>query len=157
MYPYALFKFIFPSVKNVDEGIFERITLQYDENLYEMQKWFQRYMHQWKAERLNRSKAMPHIKTYARVSPCYKKMAYFLLTSANFSYGGWGRTHPNNPGFHIRSYEAGVLFLPKFFDEEYFEIAESDENKNDMLFPVMYDFPLTPYEPGDEPFTRSNE
>ncbi|KAK9873413.1 hypothetical protein WA026_022475 [Henosepilachna vigintioctopunctata] len=123
----------------------------------ENQKYFNFLCSQWKAERLNRSKAMPHIKTYARVSPCYKKMAYFLLTSANFSYGGWGRTHPNNPGFHIRSYEAGVLFLPKFFDEEYFEIAESDENKNDMLFPVMYDFPLTPYEPGDEPFTRSNE
>ena len=35
---------------------------------------------QWKSDLLGRSKAMPHIKTYFRVSPDHKKVAWFLCT-----------------------------------------------------------------------------
>lgn len=54
-------------------------------------------------------KAMPHIKSYTRLSPDLKRMAWFVLTSANLSKAAWGTQ--NN---YIASYEAGILFLPTF-------------------------------------------
>lgn len=57
---------------------------------------------------------MPHIKSYTRVSPDNKMAAYFLLTSANVSKAAWGSLNKGNRALRIMSYEAGVLFLPKF-------------------------------------------
>ena len=68
---------------------------------------------QWKSDARYRSQAMPHIKTYTRVSPDNKKIAWFHLTSANMSKAAWG-TRRKTGGIYIMSYEAGVLFLPKF-------------------------------------------
>jgi len=56
---------------------------------------------------------MPHIKTYCRVSPDWKKVAWFLLTSANLSKAAWGRSTHQGSGQNIMSYEAGVLFVPQ--------------------------------------------
>lgn len=61
---------------------------------------------------------MPHIKTYARVSPCGRHLAWFHLTSANLSKAAWGKVQEpkgksGSPGLYVMSYEAGVLFLPK--------------------------------------------
>lgn len=96
---------------------------------------------------------MPHIKTYCRVSPCLSKVAYFLLTSANLSKSAWGGPFAKDNGVYVRSYEAGVMFLPSFFDEEYFEIKQGKlNNKNNKLFPFMYDLPLTPYRATDYPW-----
>lgn len=95
---------------------------------------------------------MPHIKTYCRVSPCLTKLAYFLITSANLSKSAWGGPFNKAGGTYVRSYEVGVLFLPKFFDEEYFEIQNTVNRKNKTLFPFMYDLPLASYKKDDYPW-----
>lgn len=95
---------------------------------------------------------MPHIKTYCRVSPCLTKLAYYLLTSANLSKSAWGGPFAKDNSVYVRSYEAGVMFLPKFFDEEYFEIKQTLSSKNRALFPFMYDLPLVPYRSSDYPW-----
>jgi hypothetical protein len=73
---------------------------------------------EWKSDQRHRSKAMPHIKTYARVSPCGRHLAWFHLTSANLSKAAWGKLQQpkrsgGGPGLYVMSYEAGVLFAPK--------------------------------------------
>lgn len=95
---------------------------------------------------------MPHIKSYCRVSPCLTKLAYYLLTSANLSKSAWGGPFAKDNGVYVRSYEAGVMFLPKFFDEDYFEIKRTLNSKNKNVFPFMYDLPLVPYRATDYPW-----
>lgn len=68
----------------------------------------------WRSKSRERTKASPHIKTFCRISPDGKKCAWFLLTSANLSKAAWGTSQKNDTQFYIRSYEAGVLFLPKY-------------------------------------------
>lgn len=109
-----------------------------------------RIFSQWIADGKHRTKAMPHVKSYCRVSPDLTKLAYFLLTSANLSKSAWGNNIQKDGGSYVRSYEMGVMFLPEFFSEEYFEIANL--NKNKKLFPFMYDLPLTPYKKDDYPW-----
>ncbi|KAG8281528.1 tyrosyl-DNA phosphodiesterase 1 [Homalodisca vitripennis] len=70
-------------------------------------------MSQWKSDSRNRTRAMPHIKTYCRVSPDLSQLAWFHLTSANLSKAAWGSLTKAG-AISILSYEAGVLFLPKF-------------------------------------------
>lgn len=57
-----------------------------------------------------------------------------------------------NGGCYVRSYEAGVMFLPKFFQEDYFQIKDFEESGR-KLFPFIYDIPLSPYRANDQPFT----
>lgn len=95
---------------------------------------------------------MPHIKSYCRVSPCLTKLAWFLLTSANISKSAWGGNLQRDGGVYVRSCEAGVLFLPKYFGEEYFEIETTPDSKNNNTFPIMYDLPLTEYKSSDYPW-----
>lgn len=95
---------------------------------------------------------MPHIKTYCRISPCNKRLAYFLLTTANISRSAWGTRNYNSINkYYNRSYEVGVLFLPLFFNVPYFAI-EQEENADSNLFPFIYDLPLTPYDSDDSPY-----
>lgn len=54
---------------------------------------------------------MPHIKSYTRFSPDFKRISWFVLTSANLSKSAWGRYKNVH---YIMSYEAGVIFVPKF-------------------------------------------
>lgn len=114
--------------------------------------FYQFFFSQWKADSLQRSRAMPHIKSYTRVSPCLSKLAYYLLTSANLSKSAWGGNIQKDGGVHIRSYEVGVLFLPELFNEENFEITQTTSSKNSNVFPFMYDLPLTPYKSDDYPW-----
>lgn len=86
-------------------------------------------------------------------------MAWFHLTSANLSKAAWGHVpqSPIDKRIAIRSYEAGVLFLPKFvvkedvflLDTGNIEISEEDTKR---YFPFPYDLPLTPYSKTDTPF-----
>ena len=57
---------------------------------------------------------MPHIKSFARYSSDYKKLYWFLLTSANLSKAAWGKLEKKETQIFIMSYEIGVLFLPSF-------------------------------------------
>nr|CAH7733886.1 unnamed protein product [Callosobruchus chinensis] len=153
--PNATLSMVYPSVDNVMTGYYGPESggcLPYSKATNEKQRWLQDYLHQWKAEAYGRSRAMPHIKSYCRVSPCLTKLAYFLLTSANLSKAAWGGPFNKDGSVYVRSYEAGVLFLPKFFDQEYFEIKNTPANKNGTLFPFMYDLPLTPYRKDDYPW-----
>ncbi|XP_076274213.1 tyrosyl-DNA phosphodiesterase glaikit isoform X2 [Rhynchophorus ferrugineus] len=151
----ATISIVYPSVDNVANGYFGLKSggcLPYSKATNDKQKWLQNYMHQWVANTKNRTRAMPHIKSYCRVSPDLSKLAYFLLTSANLSKSAWGNNIQKDGGSYIRSYEMGVMFLPQFFDEEYFEIQDSPARKNKQLFPFMYDLPLTPYRKTDNPW-----
>lgn len=70
---------------------------------------------QWRSRSRYRSQAMPHIKTYCRWSD--RGMYWFVLTSANLSKAAWGAFNKGSKldlPLRIMSYEAGVLFLPKF-------------------------------------------
>ncbi|XP_065158856.1 probable tyrosyl-DNA phosphodiesterase [Atheta coriaria] len=142
---------IYPTDQNVENSIFGRsggCCLPYKMNINEKQEWLRDYLHVWKADNTGRSEVMPHIKSYMRVSPCLTKLAWCLITSGNISKAAWG-CYPNRyGGSYIRSYEAGVLFLPHMFDDEYLHVKrpEGDDGK---LFPVMFDLPLQPYQADD--------
>ncbi|KQK15923.1 tyrosyl-DNA phosphodiesterase 1 [Brachypodium distachyon] len=73
--------------------------------------FLRKYWSRWKADHVGRCHAMPHIKTFARYNG--QNIAWFLLTSSNLSKAAWGALQKNNTQLMIRSYELGVLFLPK--------------------------------------------
>lgn len=106
----------------------------------------------WMADVTGRSRVMPHIKSYCRISPCLTKLAWFLLTSANISKSAWGGNIQRDSSVYVRSYEVGVMFLPHFFDEEYFFISNVNVDEEKKLFPFMYDLPLTSYNSSDYPW-----
>ncbi|XP_066145363.1 probable tyrosyl-DNA phosphodiesterase [Euwallacea fornicatus] len=151
----ATISVVYPSVSNVANGYWGLESggcLPYSKATNEKQRWFQTYLHQWIADGKHRTRAMPHIKSYCRISPNLSKLAYFLLTSANLSKSAWGNVMQKNGASYVRSYEMGVMFLPKFFNEEYFEICDTEDRTNKSLFPFMYDLPLTPYQKNDYPW-----
>jgi len=73
-----------------------------------------------------------------------------MFSSSNLSKAAWGTLEKNGSQLMIRSYEIGVLFLPKDFDADYFVIngchAQSD-SKSHASKPVTvpFDLPVTPY------------
>lgn len=108
----------------------------------------------WKSHHRHRSQAMPHIKTYCRWSS--EGLYWFLLTSANLSKSAWGNLTKSSiqPSLRINSYEAGVLFIPKFIIGQSTFKMDTDESSttSDKPFPMPYDVPLTPYASDDSPF-----
>ena len=54
--------------------------------------------------------AVPHIKTYCRVSSDGKRLAWAWLTSANLSGAALGKAEKKNTQVFIRHFEMGVLF-----------------------------------------------
>ncbi|KAJ7404715.1 tyrosyl-DNA phosphodiesterase 1 isoform X3 [Willisornis vidua] len=107
-------------------------------------------LNKWSAEVSGRTHAMPHIKTYMRLSSDFQKIAWFLVTSANLSKAAWGALEKNGSQLMIRSYELGVLFLPSAFglDKGYFHVGGKNlqERKDSATyFPVPYDLPPEQY------------
>ncbi|XP_015278745.1 PREDICTED: tyrosyl-DNA phosphodiesterase 1 [Gekko japonicus] len=149
---------IYPTVDNVRqslEGYPAGGSLPYSIQTAQKQLWLHSYFHKWSAETSGRSHAMPHIKTYMRVSPDFQEIAWFLVTSANLSKAAWGAFEKNGAQLMIRSYELGVLFLPSEFglDTGCFQVKEnllSDEPA--LSFPVPYDLPTEKYESKDRPW-----
>lgn len=143
---------IYPSHKNVadsHDGLDGGGCLPYNSEFHRKQPWLNAFLYQWRAECRNRSKAVPHIKTYCR---CFHdKLFWFILTSANLSIAAWGFS---DKGFlRITNYEAGVLFLPQFItNTSYFSMNSSDCST--PVFPSLYDIPLKPYSADDQPFLR---
>lgn len=97
---------------------------------------------------------MPHIKTYCRVSPCLSKLSWFLLTSANISKSAWGNNVQKDSRVYVRSYEAGVMFLPELFEQDYFYMKEGASKDGRREFPFIYDLPVTPYDVNDKPWCK---
>ncbi|XP_026534955.1 tyrosyl-DNA phosphodiesterase 1 [Notechis scutatus] len=149
---------IYPSVENVRqslEGYPAGGSLPYSMQTAQKQLWLHSYFHKWSAETSGRSHAMPHIKTYMRVSLDFQKIAWFLVTSANLSKAAWGAFEKNGTQLMIRSYELGVLFLPSEFglNTGYFQVKESMfANTSILSFPVPYDLPPEKYENKDRPW-----
>lgn len=140
-------------------------------------EFLKKYWAKWKATHTGRSRAMPHIKTFARYNG--QNIAWFLLTSANLSKAAWGALQKNNTQLMIRSYELGVLFLPTTVkdgcsfsctDDATFEGACSQERssklatlcydgpkKPDLVevipLPIPYELPPQPYSPEDVPWS----
>lgn len=99
---------------------------------------------------------MPHIKTYCRWSD--RGLYWFCLTSANLSKAAWGAfnkgTKLDTP-LRIMSYEAGVLFVPKFVlaaDVRFFPLSKANGAATAPPFPMPYDVALQPYGASDTPF-----
>lgn len=139
---------IYPSKKNVFrslDGLAGGGCLPYRRKGHEKQVWLRDFLYEWKSEGHNRSAAMPHIKTYAQVSPDGKEASFFLLTSSNLSKAAWGTLNKGRDKLYIMSYEAGVLLLPQFVvNKDTFELEHH---------PVLpYDVPLTKYQDSDTPW-----
>ncbi|XP_021706145.1 probable tyrosyl-DNA phosphodiesterase isoform X1 [Aedes aegypti] len=150
------FKMIFPSfsnVRNSHDHLLGGGCLPYMKATHDKQVWLKDYLHQWKSDSRNRTKAVPHIKTYCRWS--HRGLYWFLLTSANLSKAAWGvynKSAKFEAPLRINSYEAGVLFLPKFVIEENFFPMESKPGQQHPQFPMPYDVPIIPYALEDTPF-----
>lgn len=151
---YPNFRFIYPSINNYKQSFDCRdgsCCLPYSIQTHSKQEWLESYMYQWKATGTARDKAIPHIKTYTRISPNLEKIPWFVLTSANLSKAAWGMARKNS--HHILNYEAGVVFIPQFVTgSTTFPIKK--EEAGVPVFPIPYDLPLTRYESGDKPFVE---
>ncbi|XP_032300711.1 tyrosyl-DNA phosphodiesterase 1 isoform X2 [Coturnix japonica] len=151
---------VYPTVNNVRqslEGYPAGGSLPYSIQTAQKQLWLHSYFHKWSAEVSGRSHAMPHIKTYMRPSHDFKKIAWFLVTSANLSKAAWGALEKNGTQLMIRSYELGVLFLPSAFglDSGYFHVKGNllSESKDPATsFPVPFDLPPEQYGSKDQPW-----
>lgn len=111
-------KLIFPSEDDVMdslEGEAAGGSIPYSKATEERQPYLRKFFNRWKSDLRGRTRAAPHIKTYARFSPNSQQLAWFLITSANLSKAAWGCFEKKQTQLFIRSYELGVLFLPKFF------------------------------------------
>lgn len=86
-----------------------------------------------------RSKAMPHIKSYAALDAETETPQWLLITSANLSQAAWGKLEKNSTQIFCRSYELGVFICLK-------DYAELDA----LMFP--FDLPLVKYNAEDSPY-----
>ncbi|KAI1291406.1 tyrosyl-DNA phosphodiesterase 1 [Mortierella claussenii] len=82
-------------------------------------------LHSWKAANSGRERAMPHIKTFSRITTKSDGdyISWFLLTSANMSKPAWGEMKPGSV-LSVQSYELGILLFPGLFEN----VGESGEN-----------------------------
>jgi tyrosyl-DNA phosphodiesterase 1 len=130
--------------------------------LKNMKPFLHKYLRKWTPpDALHRQNAMPHIKTYARFNPTQSgQLDYAILTSSNLSKAAWGALQKNKTQLMIRSYELGVLFLPRPTASSsppqlavVGSQAARDESTPRLLLPLPYGFPLKTYNPKqDEPW-----
>ncbi|TRY59029.1 hypothetical protein DNTS_022947 [Danionella cerebrum] len=108
----------------------------------------------WCADVSGRSNAMPHIKTYMRISPDFSQLAWFLVTSANLSKAAWGALEKNSTQIMVRSYELGVLYLPSAFNMTTFPVEKRGipSSSSSNGFPVPFDLPPQRYSSKDKPW-----
>ncbi|GBB91821.1 hypothetical protein RclHR1_01920025 [Rhizophagus clarus] len=129
-------KLVYPTVENVSnslEGWAAGNSLPFDHKNYLKQKhYMQKYLHKWKAIEAGRERAMPHIKTYSRMTiipnsnnnlESSAEIAWLLLTSSNLSKAAWGALQKKDKQLMIRSYELGILIFPELFqNDEYVSV-----------------------------------
>ncbi|XP_050548767.1 probable tyrosyl-DNA phosphodiesterase isoform X2 [Daktulosphaira vitifoliae] len=149
------FNLIYPTVNNVLnswDGPMGGFCLPYSDKVHQKQVWLKNYMCKWVSHSRNRTKAVPHIKSYCRISPCCSEMSWFLLTSANLSKAAWGRETKSDRSNYFMSHEVGILFLPQFLVGcDTFSINQT-QNGTIPSFPIPFDLPLTPYSKSDQPW-----
>lgn len=148
---------LYPSVEDVRtslEGYPAGGSLPYSIQTAQKQIWLHSYFHRWKANTTGRTHAMPHIKTFMRVSPDFTELAWYCITSANLSKAAWGALEKNNTQIMVRSYELGVLFLPSAYNMKTFPIQKNPfpVSSPSTGFPVPFDLPPTSYTSKDQPW-----
>ncbi|KAF9298861.1 tyrosyl-DNA phosphodiesterase 1 [Mortierella antarctica] len=116
----ADFCVVFPTAEDVRtsyEGWSMGGSLPFKETSYIKQAhYLNPLLHSWQATKSGRDRAMPHIKTFTRVS-CMEGadvISWFMLTSANLSKPAWGVL--KDGAISIQSYELGVLVFPSLFE-----------------------------------------
>lgn len=149
---------IYPSEEDVrlsSQGWGGGSCLPYQSGTHAKQTWLVKHLHCWRSGERHRTKAMPHIKTYTRVMSSASgalnttdcEAQYLLLTSANLSKAAWGQVQKQGAQLFIRSYEAGVLLIPKFVTgEDSFALSGS------RPLPLPFDLPPSPYTSSDRPW-----
>ncbi|TPX62459.1 hypothetical protein SpCBS45565_g07020 [Spizellomyces sp. 'palustris'] len=171
-------RLVFPTVENVRsslEGWAAGNSIPFDSKNWAKQQHYMRpRMCIWRADAAGRDRAMPHIKTFTRLSED-GDIAWFLLTSANLSKAAWGSLEKNAKQLMIRSYELGVLVYPGLFKmpwisntamrnvssevAPFLDLTLKNKGPDNIQRPVIiplrlpYDLPLTPYGPNDEAWT----
>jgi len=151
---------IFPTVNNVRhslEGYPAGGSLPYSSKTAAKQPYLTNLLCSWKSQCCGRSRASPHVKTYTRISPDWTQLAWFLMTSANLSKAAWGTLEKNGQQLMIRSYEIGVLFLPKdqIPDIKYFHAKgkqHSNESSSSCNVQLPFDVPPSPYTKEERPW-----
>ncbi|XP_046910280.2 tyrosyl-DNA phosphodiesterase glaikit [Dermatophagoides farinae] len=146
-------KCIYPTIEDILNSLDKNGTcFPYIKSTADKQPYLNDFFYRWKASISDRNNVMPHIKTYARISPDNRKMAWFCLTSANLSKAAWGHLVKIGSKLRILNYELGVLFLPKLMiNQDSFSISQ-----NNPLF-LPYDLPLVKYDPeNDKPWINNN-
>lgn len=160
MMPRPALHLLFPTVDNVRqslEGYPAGGSLPYSSKTAVKQPYLTSFFCSWKSRSCGRSRASPHIKTYTRISPDWSHVAWFLMTSANLSKAAWGTLEKNGQQLMIRSYEIGVLFLPKDQDPDskYFQVKGKEQNKeisSSFSVQLPFDVPPSPYNKGENPW-----
>lgn len=111
-------------------------------------------MHKWRADHTGRTEAAPHIKSYARISQDNSSVLWWLITSANLSKAAWGGFEKKNSQLAIKSFELGVLFIPKLFNENSSTFSLSSKSSDTDSEPISLPFsvPLVPYVETDQPW-----
>ncbi|OQR81055.1 tyrosyl-DNA phosphodiesterase 1-like isoform X1 [Achlya hypogyna] len=109
--------------------------------LKNLKPFLHKYLRTWDPpEALQRTRAMPHIKTFARLGATGTPDVV-LLTSANLSQAAWGAYQKQRSQFVVRSYELGVLFL----STPATTLGFADDATAGLCFPLPYKWPPTTY------------
>ena len=96
-----------------------------------------------------RRRAMPHIKTWTRVSGDGSTVRWSILTSANLSGGAWGNVRDGGRTLHIMHWELGVLVTPSILGVP----LRTTQGSEGAIVPLPYPCPPRPYAQGDVPFS----
>ncbi|KAL3895067.1 MAG: hypothetical protein SGCHY_004917 [Lobulomycetales sp.] len=177
-----ILKLIYPTVSNVQhnlDGWSGGGSLPFSQKTWEKQMWMKPLMHQWNATQSKRNGAVPHVKTYCRISQTSETLSWLLVTSSNLSKAAWGVLQKGGSQLMVRSYELGILIHPGLFrlsrDQRVVmctrtpdvlvhlpEMKRVDEMMlmldpsrcATLVLPIWlpFDYPLTRYQAADEPF-----
>ncbi|CAH3145241.1 unnamed protein product [Pocillopora meandrina] len=149
---------VFPTVDNVWHSLDGYpALLTFLKNMMDFCLFCFSFFSSWKSHSCGKSRVSPHFKTYAELSPDWSQMSWFLVTSANLSKAAWGTLEKNGQQLLIRSYEIGVLFLPKDQDPEskYFHVKGkqgSNEKWSSYSVQLSFDVPPLPYTKDESPW-----
>ncbi|OQR99715.1 tyrosyl-DNA phosphodiesterase [Thraustotheca clavata] len=114
--------------------------------LKNLKPFLHKYLRSWcPPETLARTRVMPHIKTFTRISK-EGELDFVLLTSANLSQAAWGCYQKQKTQFMVRSYELGVLFIPSEGTQFQFASTPDTISPHTQHFPLPYLWPPKTYD-----------
>ncbi|KAI8822250.1 tyrosyl-DNA phosphodiesterase-domain-containing protein [Fimicolochytrium jonesii] len=161
------FKLVFPTVENVRtsfEGWAAGGSIPFDsKNWVKQESWMRPRLNVWAAQKQGRARAMPHIKTFARLVPDTGEIAWILLTSSNLSKAAWGSFEKKGEQLMVEDFQNGTMRNVSASELPSLSLtAQPAAGTTDFIVPIRlpYDLPLTPYRSNDVAWTwdsRQNE